>query len=267
MNTFEYLLGALLNVPVRARDALRERWPGDRRLRALAESPQAQALRAAERERIRRLVEALGAVEGVEHLLTRVADHCDRPSSLGALGTTVEGRAALLCRMAATAYFVTREDMAVVLERVEAAGLADWGSPDGRSGTVAHALRWYRDGALSPEGWRMDSPGLTSPGAYLSWDLPGVPRPDPYWKRLRSSVRFRNEQTPEDADPAAVLSAARADGGGLVLELELRTDWREGCTYYTVARGGPAGRGRGSSPRHPPPPPPRLHPSDTGAAA
>ncbi|MFJ9844131.1 hypothetical protein ACIRYZ_27470 [Kitasatospora sp. NPDC101155] len=245
MNSFEYLLGALLAAPVRARDALRHRWPGDRRLRALADSPQARALRKAERERFRGLVEALGAVEGVEHLLTLVADHCDRPSSFGALGTTVEGRAALLCRMSATAYFVTREDIRVVLERAEAAGLADWGSPDGRTGTVAHALRWYRDGGVGPEGRRMDSPGLTGPDAYLSWDLPGTPRPDPYWKRLSSAVRFRNEQTPENADPAAVLSAARADGGGLVLELELRTDWREGCTYFTVARGGPAGRGRG----------------------
>jgi hypothetical protein len=244
VNTFEYLLGALLNVPVRARDALRRRWPGDGRLRALAGSPSAEAARSAERELFRGLVEALGAVEGVEHLLTRVADHCDRPSSFGALSTTVEGRSAMLCRMSATAYFATREDIAVVLERVEAAGLADWGSPDGRTGTVAHALRWYHDGGVSPEGWRMDSPGLTGPGAYLSWDLPGIPRPDPYWKRLSSAVRFRNEQTPPDADPAAVLSAARTDGGGLVLELELRTDWREGCTYYTVARGGPAGRGR-----------------------
>ncbi|MFF2146828.1 hypothetical protein [Kitasatospora sp. NPDC058190] len=244
MNTFEYLLGTLLDVPVRARDALRRRRPGDGRLRALADSPQARALREAERERFRGLVAGLGAVDGVEHLLTRVADHCDRPSSFGALGTTVEGRAAMLCRMSASAYFVTREDIRVVLERVEAAGLADWGSPDGRAGTVAHALRWYRDGGLGPEGRRMDSPGLTSPGADLSWDLPGIPRPDPYWKRLSSAVRFRNEQTPEDADPAAVLSAARADGGGLVLELELRTGWREGCTYYTVTRGGPAGRGR-----------------------
>ncbi|MGW3040996.1 hypothetical protein ACWC9T_13365 [Kitasatospora sp. NPDC001159] len=162
----------------------------------------------------------------MEHLLARVADHCDRPSSFGALSTTSEGRAALLCRMSAPAGFATREDIRVLLPRIEAAGLADWGSPDGRTGTVAHALHWYRDGGVSPEGRRMDSPGLTSPGADLSWDLPGIPRPAPYWKRLRSTVRFRNEQTPEDADPAAVLSAARTDGDGLVLELELRTDWR-----------------------------------------
>ncbi|MFI2611245.1 hypothetical protein [Kitasatospora sp. NPDC018619] len=80
-------------------------WPTERRKRALVGSPAARAARAAERERIRALVAALGAVEGVEHLLTQVLDQCVRPSSQGPdhpRGTL------LVCRIHARAHFVVR---------------------------------------------------------------------------------------------------------------------------------------------------------------
>ncbi|MFJ3221177.1 hypothetical protein ACIPLC_35305 [Kitasatospora sp. NPDC086801] len=252
MNGFEYLAGLLLSQPVRARDALRARLPTTRRLRALASSPRAEALRAAERERIRRLVDGLAAVEGVAHLLTRVADHCDRPASFGLLTTTAEGRGVLVCRMSATAYFATGEDITAVLPRIEAAGLADWGFPNTwgdepphSPGTVAYALRYHRDGGLFPDGRRMPVPHLSTAGATLAWDLPGLPRPDPSWPRLRSEVRFRHEQSPPDGDPAALLRAARAEGRGPVLALTFGRDWTDTCTYHAVARGRGRGRGRG----------------------
>ncbi|MFD8707353.1 hypothetical protein ACFV1W_33015 [Kitasatospora sp. NPDC059648] len=252
MNSLTYLLGYLLSLPGRGLEASCRVWPTDRRLRALADAPPARAARQAERERIERMVQALAAVQGVEHLLTRISDHCDRPESFDIHAPGPEGRLALVCRMTASAYFATREDPTVLLPRIEAAGLAEWGSPDNRTGTLAHALRWHGadladDGwRLSPEGWRMEAPGLSSPGAVLHWDLRDCAtlRPDPCWKRIGSRVRFDNEQTPPGADPAELLRTARANGRGLVLQLDFRTNWREACTYYTARRGGPGGRGR-----------------------
>ncbi|MEV7599033.1 hypothetical protein AB0O91_16785 [Kitasatospora sp. NPDC089797] len=252
MNSFTYVLGHLLSLPGRALEAGRRAWPTDRRLRALADSPPARAARAAERQRIGRTVAALGAVAGVEHLLTRISDHCDRPQAFGIHAPGPQGRPALVCRMSASAYFATREDLAVLLPRIEAAGLAAWGSPDGRTGSPAYALRWQgaeraEDGwRLDPEGWRMTAPDLSSPGALLHWDLTdsAVLRPAPSWERIASRVRLSNEQTPPDADAAELLRTARADGRALVLQLDLRTDWRAACTYYTAGRGGPAWRGR-----------------------
>ncbi|MFD0402052.1 hypothetical protein ACFVHI_28670 [Kitasatospora sp. NPDC127121] len=253
MNGFEYLLGMLLAQPVRARDALRARLPTTRRLRALASSPQVEALRAAERERIRRMVEGLAAVEGVTHLLTRVADHCDRPASLGLLTTTAEGRGVLVCRMSAAAYFATGEDITAVLPRIGAAGLADWGFPNTwgdeppySPGTVAYALRYHRDRGLFPDGRRMPGPSLSTADATLVWDLPGIPRPDPYWPRPGSDVHFRHEQIPPDADPAALLRAARAEGRGPVLVLTFGRNWTDTCTYHAVPRG--RGRRHGREP-------------------
>ncbi|MFJ9776780.1 hypothetical protein ACIRVF_37045 [Kitasatospora sp. NPDC101157] len=252
MNSFTYVLGYLLSLPGRGLEASRRIRPTDRRLRALADSLPARAARQAERERIERTVAALAAVEGVEHLLTRISDHCDRPESFDIHAPGPEGRLALVCRMTASAYFATREDITDLLPRIEAAGLADWGSPGNRTGTPAYALRWHGAEAaddgwrLSPEGRRMQAPDLSSPGAVLHWDLrdSATLRPDPYWKRVGSRVRFSNEQTPPDADPAELLRTARADGHALVLQLDLRTNWREACTYYTARHGGPAARAR-----------------------
>ncbi|MFJ8475639.1 hypothetical protein [Kitasatospora sp. NPDC094011] len=256
MNSFTYVLGYLLSLPGKALEATRRAWPTDRRLRALADSPPARAAREAERRRIERAAAALGAVAGVEHLLTRISDHCDRPEAFEIHAPGPQGRLALVCRMRASAYFATREDLGVLLPRIEAAGLnaglAAWASPDGRTGTVEYALRWEgaeraEDGwRLDPDGWRMTGPHLSSPDATLHWDLrdSATLRPDPRWERVGSRVRLGNEQSPPEADGAELLRAARADGRGLVLQLDLRTDWRAACTYYTVRRGGPAWRGR-----------------------
>jgi Asp-tRNA(Asn)/Glu-tRNA(Gln) amidotransferase C subunit len=226
---------------------VRGRWPTERRLRALAASPRAQAARAAELGRIRQLVEALGAVEGVEHVLTRVLDSRTRPRPLELLDRLSDAEALLNCRLHARAYFVIREDITAVLPRIEAAGLAAWGRADQRpsaGGTVEHALRWYRDGGTTEEGWAMDSPSLFSPVARLHWDLPGVLRPDPLPLSAPAHPRHVMEQTPPEPTAADLLREARADGRGLVLELVLGTNGNDRRQYHVVPRGGFLGRGR-----------------------
>ncbi|MFJ8623472.1 hypothetical protein ACIRD3_11585 [Kitasatospora sp. NPDC093550] len=227
--------------------AVRGRWPTERRLRALADSPRARAARAAELERIRRLVEALGAVEGVEHVLTHVLDHRTRPRPLDVLDRLSDAEAVLICRLHARAYYVIREDITAVLPRIEAAGLAAWRRADQRpsaGGTVEHALRWYRDGGTTEEGRAMDSPGLSSAVARLHWDLPGVLRPAPLPVSAPAHPRFLMDQTPAQPAAADLLREARADGRGLVLELVLGTDGKDRRQYHVVPRGGFLGRGR-----------------------
>ncbi|MER7585364.1 hypothetical protein [Kitasatospora sp. NPDC097691] len=244
----QLLLYPLIKLFDAVQSGMRGHWPTERRMRALAFSPRARAARAAERERIQGLVDALGAVEGVEHLLTQVSDHCVRPSALGLFRTTSDGRALMVCRMYARAYFVIREDITAVLPRIAAADVAEW-SPSAQrpsaGGTVEHALRWYREGGRTPEGWAMDSPELFSRGARLHWERPGVSIHDPV--RPFSVVDdpcHVLERTPPDADPAQLLREARAEGKGVVLELVLGADGRDHATYHVVPRGGFAGRGR-----------------------
>ncbi|MFI8460445.1 hypothetical protein [Kitasatospora sp. NPDC085464] len=247
----EGFLQLLLYPLIKLFDALqgvRGHWPTERRMRALASSPRARAARASERQRIEGVVDALGAVEGVEHVLTLVSDYSLAPSAFGLFRTTSEGRALMVCRMYARAYFVIREDITAVLPRIGAANVAAW-SPAGQrtsaGGTVEHALRWYRDGGRTPEGWAMDSPELFSPGARLHWERPGVGIHDPARPYpVVDDPRHVLDRTPPDGDPAQLLREARADGRGVVLELVLGADGRDHATYHVVPRGGFAGRGR-----------------------
>lgn len=224
--------------------SLRQRWPTERRLHVLARSPRARAAREAERERIRGLVGALGAVAGVEHVLTQVSDYCVRPSSFG---LSRHSGLLLVCRIYARAYFVVREDITAVLPRIEAADVAGWqarGQGPDPHGSVEHALRWHRDGGIDADGRRMDHPCLSTPGARLSWDRPGILCQDPVPKlRYLAPLRVL-EQSPPEADAARLLREARADGRGVVLELVLGANWTDHCQYHVVARGGFAGRGR-----------------------
>lgn len=240
-----YLVGMLLNPLLNGVQEQRAlRWPTERRKLKLIDSPTARAARAAERERIRAVVEALGAVEGVEHVLTQVLDQSTRPTFYDRDNPR---HTLLVCRIHARAYFVVREDIVDVLPRIAAAGVAEWqahGQGPDPQGSLDHALRWYRDGGVDADGRRMDSPCLSSPGATLTWDRDGIPHrapipAGPYINRL-----FVWEQTPADADAARLLSEARADGRGVVLELEFGADWVGYCQYHKVARGGFLGRGR-----------------------
>ncbi|RGD56648.1 hypothetical protein DR950_01520 [Kitasatospora xanthocidica] len=240
-----YLVVMLVNPLLNGVQSLRaHHWPTERRKLRLIGSPTARAARAAERERIRALVEALGAVEGVEHLLTQVLDQSTRPSTYG---LDHPRDTLLVCRIHARAYFVVREDVLDVLRRIEAANVADWqanGQGPDPHGSLEHALRWYRDGGVDANGWRMDPPCLSSPGAKLTWDRPGIPPRDPIPAGPYPNRLFVLEQTPPDADAARLLDEARADGRGVVLELAFGAGWVDYCQYHKVARGGFAGRGR-----------------------
>ncbi|MEU9042987.1 MULTISPECIES: hypothetical protein [unclassified Kitasatospora] len=247
MESILYLLLYPLSRLWEAFRALRAHWPTDRRMVALIHSPRARAARAAERERIRELVDALGAVEGVEHVLTQVRDFSVRPDGLAVLHSLSDADALLLCRISARAYFVVREDITDVLPRIEAADVAEWCARDQRpsaGGTVEHALRWYRNGGINQEGLPMDSPDLFSPVARLNWDRSGILRPDPEPNGPYISRRFRTDRTPADADGAQLLREARAGGQGVVLELVLGANGHDHRQYHVVPRGGFAGRGR-----------------------
>ncbi|MET8544323.1 hypothetical protein ABZW03_27325 [Kitasatospora sp. NPDC004799] len=235
------LVNPLLNG---AQSLAAQRWPTERRKLKLVDTPRARAARAAERERIRGLVEALGAVEGVEHVLTQVLDQSTRPTFHD---RDSPRHTLLVCRIYARAYFVVREDVLDVLPRIAAAGVADWqahGQGPDPQGSLEHALRWYRDGGVDAHGRRMGSPCLSSPGATLTWDRDGIPHRDPIPAGPYINRLFVLEQTPPDADAAQLLREARADGRGVVLELAFGADWVDYCQYHKVARGGFAGRGR-----------------------
>ncbi|MGW1177157.1 hypothetical protein ACWD4P_26005 [Kitasatospora sp. NPDC002543] len=240
-----YFVGMLVNPLLNgAQDLWAVNWPTERRKLRLIGSPRAREARAAERERFRVMVEALGAVEGVEHVLTQVLDQSTRP--------TFHGRdhprdTLLVCRLHARAYFVVREDILDVLPRIAAAGVADWqahGQGGDPGGTVEHALRWYRDGGVDANGWRMHAPCLFSPDARLTWDRPGIPPRDPLPAGPFPSRLFVSEQSPPDADAERLLREARDNGRGTVVELELGADWVGYSQYHKVARGGFLGRGR-----------------------
>ncbi|MGW3076491.1 MULTISPECIES: hypothetical protein [unclassified Kitasatospora] len=240
-----YLVGMLANPLLNGAQELRaSRWPTERRKLRLIDSPTARAARAAERERFRGLVEALGAVEGVEHVLTQVLDQSTRPTFHG---LDHPRDTLLVCRIHARAYFVVREDILDVLPRIAAANVADWqahGQGPDPEGSLDHALRWYRDGGIDADGRRMHSPCLSSPGAKLTWDRPGIPPRDPIPAGPYVNRLFVLEQTPPDADAARLLAEARAGGRGTVLELAFGANWVDHCQYHKVARGGFLGRGR-----------------------
>ncbi|MGW7584824.1 hypothetical protein ACWGKU_15730 [Kitasatospora sp. NPDC054768] len=246
-----HLVVMLVNPVLNGVQSLRAvHWPTERRKLKLVDSPAARAARAAERERIRGLVEALGAVEGVEHVLTQVLDQSTRPSSYG---LDHPRDTLLVCRIYARAYFVVREDagdvlgVLDVLRRIEAADVAPWqahGQGSDPAGSLDHALRWHRDGGIDADGRRMHSPCLSSPGATLTWDRDGIPHRDPIPAGPYINRLFVFEQTPADVDAAQLLSEVRADGRGVVLELAFGANWVGYCQYHTVARGGFLGRGR-----------------------
>ncbi|MFJ6770357.1 hypothetical protein ACIQOV_05160 [Kitasatospora sp. NPDC091257] len=240
-----HLVVMLVNPVLNGVQSLRAvHWPTERRKLKLVDSRAARAARVAERERIRGLVEALGAVEGVEHVLTQVLDQSTLPSSYG---LDHPGDTLLVCRIYARAYFVVREDVLDVLRRIEAADVVRWqahGQGPDPAGSLDHALRWHRNGGIDADGRRMQSPCLSSPGATLTWDRDGIPHRDPIPAGPYINRLYVFEQTPADVDAAQLLSEVRADGRGVVLELAFGANRVGYCQYHKVARGGFLGRGR-----------------------
>ncbi|MFF7456687.1 hypothetical protein [Kitasatospora sp. NPDC008115] len=233
----EFLLGTLLSVPGRIADATIRRPPPYRRLLARTRTPEAQAARAAEHAVVEGLIERLGAVNGVTHLVTQVDDRRLTPG----LGLDPGRRLELVCQLAATAYFAAGPDVPELLRRIEAAGVADWGRGlfhDPRRphppGSVADALAYYRHGGRHPDGSPRDSPRLYAPGTTLLWDEPGGrPLPEPTPTMFNSTF----SQYAHDPGAAALVAAARAEHG---LILRLGTSGAGGPQrpgYFTVPRG------------------------------
>ncbi|MER7703807.1 hypothetical protein ABTX81_13005 [Kitasatospora sp. NPDC097605] len=233
----EFVLGTLLSVPGRIADATIRRPPPYRRLLARTRTPEAEAARAAERAEVEGLIGRLGEIDGVTHLVTQVDDRRLAPG----LGLDPGRRLELVCQLAATAYFAAGPDVPELLRRIDAAGVADWGSGlfhDPRlphpPGSVAEALAYYRHGGRHPDGSPRNSPRLYARGATLHWDEPGGrPLPEPTPTMFNSSFA----QYADDPGAAALVAAARAEHG-LILRLS-----RSGAGgpqrpgYFTVPRG------------------------------
>ncbi|MFE7189808.1 hypothetical protein [Kitasatospora sp. NPDC057541] len=236
LTTTEFLIGTLLSVPGRIADATIRRPPPYQRVLARARTPEAEAALAAERAAVEGLIERLGAVDGVVHVVTQVDDRRFRPE----LGLDPGHRLELVCQLAVTAYFAAGPDVPELLCRIEAAGVADWGSglyqdprrPHPR-GSVAEALAYYRSDGRHPDGSPRDSPRLYAAGTTLVWDDPaGRPITEPTATMFNSAIT----QYADDPDAAARVADARAEHG-LILRLE-----RSGAGgpqrpgYFTVPR-------------------------------
>ncbi|MFB6890351.1 hypothetical protein ACFCX4_13665 [Kitasatospora sp. NPDC056327] len=242
VNPLWYLLAA----PQQAFEAVRRRFPvpSDRALRAHAVSFEADAARAREIGRIDGLVERLGGVPGVTHVLTRLSDRCFRTDHSHATGIRAWH---MVGQVTGSAYFSTPLEVPELLRRIRDAEVAGWGTglagdprlPE-QPGTVAAALAHYRDGGLRADGTERPPPRIAMSGTTLDWDLPGSPLPDPpplpadgglySWRR-------------DDPDAVEKVLAARARHG-LVLRLEFGGHWNPDIRYYYGVRRRPRRGGR-----------------------
>ncbi|MCZ4123455.1 hypothetical protein [Streptomyces sp. H39-S7] len=216
------------------------REPSAKHLRTQATSPEAEARRVAGEQRIRALIEHLTAVDGLEHVLTRLTDSCNRPNN-GSIFENNRSPDDLTCSMQAVAYFGVPGDIGDVLVRVRAAGIAAWGPQDdqGRdvpsaAGTVSYALDYHRDRGRYPDGTLMPAPTLEAPGLRIDWDRPDLPlphqiqEPGPCPQDGSGGIYLRCSTVPQVPIGAA---AARARYG-TVLTLALHLDPH----YFTVPR-------------------------------
>ncbi|MFE1317320.1 hypothetical protein [Kitasatospora phosalacinea] len=184
------MLGRLVAVPVRAVGVvltvgLLGLWrshlvgPPKRRMRRLAEVPEARAGRDAVEREVLDLVGRLAEVEGLEHVRTDFADSVTRFLGYGSSfnSPTTHG---VERRLRAVARFAVRDGTAGVagaLERARAAGVGDWlpVPPDRR--VYRPGLGYVPDDGPEPE------PEFGGPGFRLDWDRPGAPLP------LRAELR------------------------------------------------------------------------------
>ncbi|MYT29048.1 MULTISPECIES: hypothetical protein [unclassified Streptomyces] len=152
--------------------------PSEKELRRQATSPEAESRRAVEERKVRALIARLTAVEGLEHVLTRVTDSCARPYN-GSIFENNRSSYVLKCSMEAVAYFGLQGDIADVLPRIRAAGIAAWGSQDGGGrDMVSYALAYHRHHGRYPDGSLMPAPTLEAPGLRIDWDRLGLPLPN-----------------------------------------------------------------------------------------
>ncbi|WDN57114.1 hypothetical protein [Streptomyces clavuligerus] len=219
--------------------------PSREELRQQATSSAAESRRDAEERKARGLVERLTAVEGVEHVLTRLTDTCGMPSD-GSLFDPQRPSDALHCEIRTFTYVGVRGDVTAVLPRIKAAGIADWGVRDGSggdmphaAGTVTYALDYHRGRGRDRDGGLLPAPTLTAPGLRLDWDRPDLPlrylaeEPTPCPAKGAHPYQ-RCETTPPSPGTVA---AARARYG-TVMVLELGGSGSTAYGYYTVPRGG-----------------------------
>ncbi|MFK0168621.1 hypothetical protein ACIQU5_07465 [Streptomyces sp. NPDC090306] len=222
------------------------REPSEKDLRAEATSPAARARRAAAERTADDLVRRLGAVGGLEHVLTRTVDTCAMPYD-GSVFERTRSPDSLECGMRTEAYFGVRTDMPHVLARVRAARIADWGAPqdpDGNAvdsptaaGSVAYALVYHRDHGRYGDGSLMPAPALEAPGLRIDWDRPHMPLPnllaEPAPCPAAGSAVYRRCLT-SPAAPAGVAAARSRFGTVLVL----RVGGRDSAAneYFTVRR-------------------------------
>ncbi|MFF1905100.1 hypothetical protein [Kitasatospora sp. NPDC058218] len=221
---------------------LQKRRPSEKKLRALATSEQARSRRAEEEEKIHSLIARLAEVEGLEHVLTRFSDHCYRPNT-----GPFEGRPmnTLICSMEAVAYFGVRGDLADVLPRIRAAGIATWGpqregEPDHphATGTVRYALAYHRSQGRDPDGRLMPGPDLRAKGLEITWDRPDAPlvnlveEPRPCPPPRSGDIYARCSVVPQ---MPTTVAAARARYG-TVLAFSLGTWGSSAHPYFTVPR-------------------------------
>jgi len=145
--------------------------PPKRRMRRLAEAPEARTRRDAVEREVLDLVGRLGEVEGLEHVRTDFADSVtrflDHGSSFNSPTTHGVER-----RLRAVAWFAVQDGtagVAEVLERARAAGVGDW-LP------VPQDRRVYRPGlGYVPDDGPDPEPEFGAPGFRLDWDRPGAP--------------------------------------------------------------------------------------------
>jgi hypothetical protein len=220
------------------------REPTDKELRTQATSPETESRRAAEEQKMRALIARLTAVEGLEHLLTRSIDSCQRPAN-GSMFENNQSPYALTCSTRADAYFGVRGEITGVLSRIRAAGIATWGSQDseGRdmpyaAGTVTYALDYHRGRGKYQDGTLMPAPALEAPGLRLDWDRPDLPLPHQVEEPLpcpetgSAVIYARCSVAPEG--PMTVTAARARYGTVLTLSLGL---WESSAyNYFTVAR-------------------------------
>ncbi|GGY97761.1 hypothetical protein [Streptomyces poonensis] len=219
------------------------REPSEKNLRSQATSPAAKSRRAVEEQKMRSLIERLAAVEGLEHVLTRLTDSCARPYN-GSLFENNRSPYVLTCSMGAVAYFGVRGDITDVLPRIRAAGIAAWGPQDGEgqdmpyaAGTVTYALDYHRARGRRPDGTLMSAPALAAAGLRIDWDRPDLPLPnlieEPGPCPPDGFFIYRRCLT-APASPMSV-AAARARHG-TVLSFSLGGLASSGHDYFTVPR-------------------------------
>ncbi|MGW2491801.1 hypothetical protein ACWCV9_31905 [Streptomyces sp. NPDC001606] len=219
--------------------------PSVQDLRNQAESPEAKSHRAAAERRIHALVARLGAVEGLEHIGTRLTDTCYQPHS--SLFDSDRSSNSLECRMGAVAYFGVRGRITDVLPRLRAARIAAWGPRDATgdevpsaTGTVSFALDYYREHGRFQDGTRMPAPVLRAPGLSVDWDRPGAPGPHRLAEPAACSrpTRFTlHERCTTTPRSPLSLTAARTRYGTL-LSLTVDDSDSPEPTYYTARRSG-----------------------------